>query len=403
MKIKSLNKKFIFVLTLVLTLSLSMVLGIVLIKNDAQAEPVTVTAEGNFWLKDGASVRMGNNGNGLRYTFQITEEAYNSYKQSYGENLKFGVLIAPKSYTLNKTTVFGVGGESIYGWAEKNPDGTWAEYKGSKTQIANLETSALKDATETVAGGSVDVKEFYGSLTKIKTANIAAEFRGVGYVGFSTDGVNYDYVFVTSDSNIRSMAYVAQLAMEDTSDEALDGTEKQQIKTEYLDKVASAQSSFTVEYYVKQANGEFVLDSSKTQNVDSTIGAVPQYTDPIIDGYEFDSDNPLNEIGTTVYANDKLVIKKYYIPKEYTISYNLGTLASDQFVSACPTSHSVAYGSSFELATVSCEGYVFLGWKDAQGNMVDGATFDYTEDLSLTAVWFKDEAADRWGPWSPII
>ena len=35
-------------------------------------------ADEAFWLKDGASVRVGTNGNGIRYTFQITEEAYNS-------------------------------------------------------------------------------------------------------------------------------------------------------------------------------------------------------------------------------------------------------------------------------------------------------------------------------------
>lgn len=303
--------------------ALSLATAGVLATNNASAN-----AQGNdFWLVDGASVRFGSMGNGIRYTFQITEDSYDDYN-AY---TKFGILIAPEDTLtagkeLTPANVFGADGATpIYNWAVKDTDGNWSyTNEAGKTQIVNLETNSFVDNTAVVGGETVAVKEFYGSLVNLldgtydevknpySVNNVAREFRAVGYVGESTDGVHYTYTFVGDEDNVRSMAYVAQEAITYTGEGALEGSEKEELQKTYLDKVNTVASNYTVEYYLEQADGSFAVDKQSTQVVQSTIGARVVAPEKTFDGYYFDENNAENATTGTTYANDKLVLKRYY-------------------------------------------------------------------------------------------
>ena len=172
------------------------------------AKPVEVSATTDTaWLENGASVRYLGEGNGLRFTMQIAESAFD-------ENATYGILIAPEDYLTEgkELTVANVFGENaIYNWAVMTESGWQYTKEDGKKQIVNLVTSEFN--SDKVNG--VAVKEFYASLVDILEANIAREFRAVGYIRTGEEGA-YAYEFVGDDDNVRSMAYVAQKAIEDT-------------------------------------------------------------------------------------------------------------------------------------------------------------------------------------------
>lgn len=301
---------------------------------NANADVISGT---DYWMENGAAVRYGANGNGLRFTFQIKTTAFNELKEK-NAYVKYGVLIAPEDYLtsgkeLTKENVFGE--DAIYNWAEKDASGKWVyekEYINGtetyKTQIVNLEAESFVDETVKIGGESVSVKEFYGSLINLldgtydavtnpnSVNNVGREFRGVGYVAVSTNGVDYTYTLVGEDDNVRSMAYVAQLAIEDTSNDAPTNTQKEMLKNTYVSKVTEVAASFTQEYWLEGTDGVYVKVDSEVLNtyngnattVDDSVTA----EEKVYAGYEFDETNKNNVVAGKVYANGKLTLKRYY-------------------------------------------------------------------------------------------
>ena len=291
-------------------------------KVSVNADAATETA----WLADGASVRYGDKGNGLRFTFQTT---------AYDENATYGILIAPNSYTktyaLNAENVFGANGATAkYNWAVKDVNGEWVyTAEAGKKQIINLETEGLVDKEVTIDGKTVAVKEFYGSIINLldgtydevtnpnSVNNIAREFRAVGYIRTGSEG-NYSYQFVGDEDNVRSMAYVAQRAIEYTGKDELSAEAKQSLDTMYVSKVTNQAASFTQEYYLEQEDGSFVKAESLTDvlntynSVATTIDDEVEFVAKEIDGYVYDESNENAKLSGKVYANDKLVLKGYY-------------------------------------------------------------------------------------------
>ena len=357
----------------------------------ANAQEVPAT---DFWLEEGAAVRYGTSKDGdqisgLRYTFQIKTSVY----EANNDYTQYGILIAPATYELTPANVFG--DAAIYDWAVK-VNGEWTyDTTSTKTRIANLPAEIFED--EMV--GTVAVKQFYGSLVDLKESNITKEFRGIAYVGKSTDGVNYTYEFVTDESNIRSMAYVAQRAKEDPESSA---ELKAAMDTLYLSKasVLATASSYKTEYYFEQADGTYALDATKTATAASTVNATVTPNLQTFDNYVVNTEMTDGE--TIVYANDKTTVKAYYSLASHTVTYDLGELKNDEFATISAATSSVQFSKTLTLLVPTCDGYVFVGWKNAEGEFV-GKTLVCEGDETLTAVWEKDESADRWGPWSPVV
>jgi hypothetical protein len=162
----------------------------------AGADGTAITAENaNVTMVAGASARISEDGfNGLRYTMTASKADYQGLKATYGANVTFGILIAPKAYDdaneLNAANVFGE--EAVYDWAEWDEATETYVYSGNKTRIINLSSATMRETEDE------NVYALYGTIANLKAENIAKEFVGVGYIAYG-DGETTNYKFLAEN------------------------------------------------------------------------------------------------------------------------------------------------------------------------------------------------------------
>ena len=288
-------------------MSMTTLLGIAARVYETRAAEETITADSvTFETEKGASVRISDaeDGNGLRYGIRMPAEDYADLRAAYDE-VSFGILIAPADYVeeygeLNAQTVFGVGGEQVYDWAVKDENGVW-QYDGDKIRIVNFETAGLF-VSETDESAVV----YYGSLVDLLENNIAREFVGTGYIKYTNAG-STSYRFAAENDNVRSMAYVAQMAIADDSG-SVTAEQKQKLQSLYIDKVADMPVNYKVEHYLETKADEYTLADTETLSalLDADVSAaVKTYAN-------FELNEEKSEADGKALANDKLVLKLYY-------------------------------------------------------------------------------------------
>lgn len=365
------------------------------------AETISVETDGDFWLVPGARIRYAGDGvTGISYRFQIKESTYQANKTQYAA-VKYGILIAPKDgYDLSYENVFGANAK--YDWATKDADGNYV-YNGTKTRIVNLEASALKSDVAVVNGEKTGVRYFNGNMINIKEANLLREFQAKAYFAYSTDGVSFTYVdrIVGNESNVRSIAYVAQMALLDNSADAPTAEQAKLLQDTYMtETVLNTKTSYTTEHYTYQNGGYKLLYSDVTSNV--LMGETVQAATRVIDGYTFNSADPNNVLTGVVLANGKLVLKRFYTGASCNITINGGEMANDPNFSStdCGTIEANV-GDTLELNGTTCYGYQVIGWQKSNGEIVVGS-YVVEGPETLTAIWARDPFSDRWGQWTPI-
>ena len=288
-------------------MSMTTLIGIGARVYETRAAEETITADSvTFETEKGASVRISDaeDGNGLRYGIRMPAEDYTDLRAAYDE-VSFGILIAPADYVeeygeLNAQTVFGVGGEQVYDWAVKDENGAW-QYDGDKIRIVNFETAELF-----VSEGDENLMVYYGSLVDLLENNIAREFVGTGYIKY-TDAGSTSYRFAAKNDNVRSMAYVAQMAIADDSG-SVTAEQKQKLQSLYIDKVDDMLVNYKVEHYLETKADEYTLADTETLSalLDADVSAaVKTYAN-------FELNEEKSEADGKALANDKLVLKLYY-------------------------------------------------------------------------------------------
>ena len=268
-------------------------------EENASVTPETAGLE----MTAGASVRMAESKEltGIRWAVTMPADTYNALESSaeYTE-VSYGILIAPYAYhkatPLTAASVFGAGGEKVYGWADE--DGVYEE---SYTQIINLETEQLY-TSETDA----ENVHFYGSIVDILEKNLAGDFIGIGYIGYTTAEGETSYVFAAENDNARSAAYVAQKAIEDTSAVAPSEEKKAWLQENYVDPVKTVDTTVTVKHLTADGE-ELQADTSKNFKIDSVINSAD--CAEAIDGYVVDASKNAEY---KVYASGKTVVNVYY-------------------------------------------------------------------------------------------
>ena len=268
-------------------------------EENASVTPETAGLE----MTAGASVRMAESKEltGIRWAVTMPADTYNALESSaeYTE-VSYGILIAPYAYhkatPLTAASVFSAGGEKVYGWADE--DGVYEE---SYTQIINLETEQLY-TSETDA----ENVHFYGSIVDILEKNLAGDFIGIGYIGYTTAEGETSYVFAAENDNARSAAYVAQKAIEDTSAVAPSEEKKAWLQENYVDPVKTVDTTVTVKHLTADGE-ELQADTSKNFKIDSVINSAD--CAEAIDGYVVDASKNAEY---KVYASGKTVVNVYY-------------------------------------------------------------------------------------------
>ena len=277
-------------------------------------EILSVNATGDALTMDaGASLRVSEDETdtktGLIYTIRMDKEVY---EQSYEDKgYTFGILIAPNSMheatPLNAASVFGIGQDAIkvYDWATFDYDQNQWVYDSPSpyTRIVNISDTKLYVDPE-----DEDSYIFEASMTNIHDYNLAKEFYGVGYV-LSGDGTVVS--FTQANGNVISPAYIAQKAIADTTNDLTDKQKKWLAKNYLTETVTNTATTYSVNHYVEQIDGSFVLDSADSDmpaNVNSVLTAADLKKS--IENKVFIAEKTADEI--TVLANGRTQINLYY-------------------------------------------------------------------------------------------
>ena len=209
-----------------------------------------------YVMDDGASVSLSeeNAKNGLRFSASMSEEDYTGLTANAEyTDISFGMFIMPYDYVstgdLTEENLFGE--NAIYDWAEWN--GSEWVYKGSKTRIINIVRSEMTPESD-------GKYHNYGVISNILDGNIARDFVGRGYIRYTFEGtVRYllaEYAGAGQSANVRSVAYVAQLAV---SAGAVTAEESVWLTENYLDKAITDTTGGDYAYIDLSSSAEYAL------------------------------------------------------------------------------------------------------------------------------------------------
>lgn len=277
----------------------------------------------SFRMEYGAGIRFKAGDptykNGIRFKATLADEAYEELEKLDGVN--YGLLIIPADIVkANPLTIENLFGQNaVYCLEDPKLDGEETGCECTKQHVASVEYETLVDDSATDG-----VKNLRGSIVDILDSNITREFVGLGYIEY-----NGQYVLAANakddagvedvKNNTRSMAYVAQLAIEDGKDDS-----SNTIYNNYVKAYAESTSKFayTVNHYLPDENGEYgepVVEKaygklntevSATHILKSTVdGAAQDYT-----AYRLHEISSTSKAKGNLYANGRTVLNAYYVP-----------------------------------------------------------------------------------------
>lgn len=258
-----------------------------------------------FQMEVGASIRLAEDGNGIRYRVKMPAAEYTALEQNETySSVDYGILVAPADYEvkygeLNKENVFGIdkNGNSVtakYDWAVKGEDGN-LQYSGdgTKTRIMNFCTSALTEYTQS---DGAEMCGYNGAIINIHPDNIVRNFVAVGYIRYTLSTGETDYLFAERNDNIRSMAEVARRAI-NSSD--VDSNAKALLKEKYLENVYNPYLQFNTKGSKQIVKGAALSWDSVGGN-NYAMSALVKHDD-------FDANGNSNEDKTTIGRQDLVI------------------------------------------------------------------------------------------------
>ncbi len=232
MKTKS-NKILTYLLVALTAIFMSV--GIILAKplsNSVSAsEPASI-----LQMDEGASIRL-EDGHGLKFSAYINDADYQALKNNAEySDVKFGMLIAPASfaYELNEANVFGE--YAKYAWRVYDAENDeFAPYdaiaNAEKQQIINIYGQNVKERTDGTWG-------FSGSVSNLKESSLISAFTARAYIACTTEG-GVEYIFADVNNNTVTPVEVAAYVVENAGTLGVNDTQKEWIKTNYVDVVTS--------------------------------------------------------------------------------------------------------------------------------------------------------------------
>ena len=232
----------------------------------ARASELTIY-NSSYGLYKGASVKVGlneenefdYNTNGIRFMVTMPAAEYTALED---DTVSYGILIAPYDYiekygALNAANVFGVGDGAVQKY---NFDGS-----NGLVKIANVETETLAYNAGNAEKGVAPFYYYNASMVKLLPENVERQFVAVAYLKQTTvdqyqmSETNYHFVENENmlEENVRSMSYVAQIAIEDAT---MDTDVKAAITEAYI---ANRETDVTVTYK-KSYDGDGTVSKSAT-------------------------------------------------------------------------------------------------------------------------------------------
>ncbi len=292
-------------------------LGIMINVNIARAtEPAEITpATAEFKMDNGASLRLMDGSNGMRFTASLSSSDYTAIE---GAGASYGMLIMPAEYVsqygdLTAENVFGASPKYDYAVLT---DGEWV-YTGDNTTVKRI-INIQYDELDTNEKGDCVIR---GSIVDVNSANITRAFIGRAYIRYGEVGsYQYEMADYVSDNILdyqRSMYQVAKAAIADNSEDAPSTEEKETLSSTYV-------TPYEVTVGFNADNGTEIIYTTMLKGDTIDLPA-----DPVKEGYKFKrwvSDDWKFDWSTEPINNNMTLTAKY--AKEDTFIDTDSTLMS---------------------------------------------------------------------------
>lgn len=290
-------------------------------------------------MKDGAAVRMKDlnaanaptedntpsSRNGIRFTALFNKKIYQQLEEldDYAENVSvgYGMLIVPYDY-ISKYGNITV--ENIFGANPVYYISGRTEAKDGLTKISGFYHNDLPEED-----GDTREKEVYCSIINIAQSQLTRQWIGVAYVEYTENGVSQYYMTEVKASNARSMVYVAQRAIQDTSSKAPSSTQKSWLEKYYTtfvsdDKkvsIPTKEYTYTINHILVDPLGNETVQESETKDAKAlytynatnkvyTANRVSTNEKKEYSGYTYNAETSItNDI---IYANHMTSLNYYY-------------------------------------------------------------------------------------------
>lgn len=274
---------------------------------DGDVTPITANQLGdNFYMTEGAWVRMANTYKdlGMRFQLNMNAETYKAFTANTDyTNVSYGVLIAPIDYHKYVPLDDETNLANKYNW---KVNGELAFETTGRKEIINLSTPAMLENEH-----DASLMTFYASVVNMKKENLTREYIGVGYVRYDADEnsdgeaeTHYEFAKF-ENSYARSMAYIAQQAIENGKDV------NNLLLDSYVNPVKTQDTTLLVEHYFQNEDGTYPTEATQTTTQTAKIDSEATAQLQTAYGYRY-MPNPNEVLAGKVYAGGKTVLKAYY-------------------------------------------------------------------------------------------
>ena len=264
---------------------------------------VKFTGKSNFVMTTGASLRLSNQGNGLKYTTLIDKEFYNNLIAD-GYEVLFGTVIMPYSY------IAQYGELNVENLFTENAKYCWGTAVQGKTLILNGTAIIDEDYNQ-------DYHSYNYSIVNILEENLDTKFVARGYLRLKKDGVETfmmaDYAQANIKQNACSITSVAYSVVGANANNA----QLVDIRNNWLEDVKGTTASYTVKHvYISGSDiAEVVVQNyvGKTgevlsANVNAKTGYVAVNSLTLQSGKSYQS-----SVTGTVLLDGSLELVRYYV------------------------------------------------------------------------------------------
>ena len=232
------------------------------------------SAEANanqFQMLEGASIRLAEDKNGLRFKTEIGANVYSAImNRDAGKDVRVGAFIVPAAYVDNQNAYQD--GASV---------GDYDKFKQYK------EVCFFDSTNDEIQNKIYQDGDYYYTnavLTNVKYENLGKEFVGIGYMAWTTSaGTTYEFVDLDATDVVRSAAYVASAHYNNETDST---------KLEYVKQYAYGalfEKTGVVTY--DETNKQYTVYGADTYTkVDDVMTAIGGQLALVVDKVEVETD-----------------------------------------------------------------------------------------------------------------
>ncbi len=239
---------------------------------------------------------------------------------------------------------------------------------GTSTKSSEVSTKSFNGWTKSGLGSYDAVSQTftYGTGNAKLTAsysNNSVTLPQVTFTGYTLEGWY-------SDSEFKNRVGSAGAAYTPTADITL-----------YAKKASNADTKYTVEHYLENADGTYSSTASYKDTLYGTTDSTVTATANTYTGYTYDSTITGTVASGKVVANGSLVLKLYYKRNYYTLTLTSSPSAGGTL----EKSGSYKYGTTVTIKATAKPGYTFNGWSTATTGITIASTSSATTTFVMPA------------------